>query len=201
MSDQINEGGTPPTAEEAARIAAVEARRLADRDRKREQRAREKRERESSPRYRESQIEESREKAAARRSQEQRNRAALIVSELTPPILPDEELEGSPGKSYWADFFIKELEPFIDEHQRAFVGDWERLYRELSLKEAGRRTLEFFGVEPFPLPAGSKLSGGYIVTPTTILNDFPKSDADSERIAVLKQLWDANRLAKKDWKP
>jgi hypothetical protein len=180
-------------------------RREYNRVKKAEQRQREKearqRELESSPGYREALTKENAEASARRQMKDRREREGLILSELTDPILPDEPLEGSEGKSYWLDYFLPELEIYIDEVRRFSCGDWEKFYRELSLTPVGRLVLQYYGVEPFPLPPDSKLSCGYIVTPTAHLIDFPRSDADSERIAALKQVWDAGRKARQGWKP
>ena len=192
-----------PQADADAERKAAE-RREYNRVKKAEQRQREKearqRELESSPGYREALTKENAEASARRQMKERREREGLILSELTPPILPDEELEGQPGKSYWLEYFVPELEIFIDKESR-FACGWEKFYRELSITVVGRLVLQYYGVEPFPLPPDSRLSGGYIKTPTTILADFPKSEADSERIAALKQVWDAGRKAREGWAP
>jgi hypothetical protein len=208
MEDQIkNEGGTPPTPEEAARIAAVEARRIADRDRKRDQRAREKLARESAPGFQKRLRDESEAEATRRQAYDRRQREILIVSELTLPISPDEELAETPGKSYWLDYFLPELEIFIAENQRASAGSWELFYYWLSETDAGRRVLEFYGVPPLAIPDVMLSDHKYYWTlvhqpnggPIPVFVNLTPEERDA--VAALKQVWDAGRKARQGWKP
>ena len=200
MEDQPNNGATPPTPEEAARIAAVDARRIADRDRKRVQRAREKAARESSPAFQKRIREESLAEITRRQAQERREREALIWGELTPPIQPDEPIEGT-GESYWK-WFLGELEIYIDEQARGAAGSWELFYYRLSETTAGNRVLEFFGVEPldtndgkFYLALVHQPSG----PPVPVFTNLTPEERDA--VTALHQVWHMNRKAKKDWKP
>jgi hypothetical protein len=208
MEDQIKtEGGTPPTPEEAARIAAVEARRIADRDRKRDQRAREKLARESTPGFQKRLRDESEAEATRRQTQERLGRESLILAELSQPISPDEELSEAPGKSYWLDYFLPELEIFITENQRASAGSWEQFYYRLSETEAGRRTLEFYGVPLLAIPdvilSDHKFHWALVHQPSggpipVFVNLTPE---ERDTVAALKQVWDAGRKARQGWKP
>ena len=204
MEDQIiNEGGTPPTPEEAARIAAVDARRIADRDRKREQRRREKLERESSSGFQKRLRDESEAEATRRQTQERHDREALIACELTPPILPDEELDGAPGKSYWLDYFLPELEIFIDEVRRFTCGNWNHFYYEMAINAAGRALLTYYNVETPEVTwkywphSWDKFYLAYKAAPIGGAYGFANM-AEDERAHIdsLKQVWDSARKAK-----
>jgi hypothetical protein len=213
MTDQIiDQGGTPPTAEETDRTAAIEARREADRLRKRAQRAREKEARQAeevTERIREARTEQAAQsqQATLEEERQRRLRAQHIVSELSE--LPRPDTVDEDGDSYWAVCVQPEIEIFLDEHQRASAGSWEQFLFELSASQAGRRVLEFYGVEPLDIPHGGRVSPGSPFFLTLVQQPsgppFPVfinlTPGERAAISALHEIWLATRQAKKDWKP
>jgi len=85
-----------------------------------------------------------------------RERIALIVSELTPPILPDEPLcdtndQDIPGTSWWA-YVLQNLDDYLTPLEKQM--DFERLYYSLANSIVGELILEYFGVPLPSLPRG-----------------------------------------------
>ena len=69
-----------------------------------------------------------------------RERIALIVSELTPPILPDEPLwgtndQGIPGTSWWA-YVLQNLDDYLTPLEKQM--DFERFYYSLTNSVVGQ---------------------------------------------------------------
>jgi hypothetical protein len=123
----------------------LDKKRREDRERKRAQRARE---RESKTRA--AQAQEARlaaEQASADAERIRQERIALIITELTPPVLPDEILED--GTSYWS-WVLDEVELYLAEFKHM---NFEQMYNRLSMCPEGRLILKYYGVEPLPAPS------------------------------------------------
>jgi flagellar biosynthesis GTPase FlhF len=139
------------TPEEQARIDAVaadraeedrkaEAKRIADRDRKRSERAVKKSKRDEASllaqarRHAEAQAED-----AERRKSEREN---LIISELTPPTDAESDTE-------YFQWFLGELDIFLFPFEQ--LKPFEKFFQHISASPAGRLVLKYFGVEPMDL--------------------------------------------------
>jgi hypothetical protein len=210
MDDQIiiDLGGTPPTPEGAdAERKAAEVREY-NRDRKRAQRAREKAAREAEEaleRLKEACIGPSPEELGAEQQRQRLWRDSLLIDELAQPIRPDTADED--GESYWATCVAPEIELFLDEHQRASGGLWEQFYYQLSETAAGKRVLEFFGVQPLDLSAPVTKEHKYYWVLIQQISGPPipvfvnMSQAKREAVTALHGVWLTNRAARKDWRP
>jgi hypothetical protein len=215
-----------PEAERLARVAVVEQKRLADdaeaereaaerreynRIKKAESRAREKAERqraiESAPGYHQKLAEVNIEAVTLRETQIRRGRDLMLAGELSAnPIQKDELID---GESYWASYVQPEIEIFIDEQERKACGSWEHFYFWMSSDEtrAGRKVLEFFGVEPLDL-SGMNADHKFYLTfvhnseggppVPTFVNLSPE---ERDAVIALHRVWQANRKAKEGRKP
>lgn len=211
--DLLNSARRKPAAERTPE--EVEAIRKYNRIRKQAQRAEEKearqKELESRPGYHQKMTKQREDEIARYKEWERQGNELTIVNELTEPILPDEPLDGEPGKSYWADFVMVLVEAFIAKH--GDPGVFPNFYNRMSLSEPGRAILKFYGVEPWE---SASLDRFYYFDPKTgetfAANDYRKSvvgcyhgvrmsDEEKERISGLKQKWEEGRKAREGWAP
>jgi hypothetical protein len=122
----------------------AEAKRIADRDRKRSKRAVKKSKRDEVSLL--AQARRDAEAQAEDAARIRREREALIVSEFTPPI---SETDGDvPG--YW-NWVLTNLDDFLAQFES---GSFERTYQHLSVSPAGRLALQYLGVAPMDCIAG-----------------------------------------------
>lgn len=143
----------------------IAERRIADRDRKRADRAAKKAKRDEVDQL----AQRRREADAAADDAERRRkeRAAMILCELTEPI------DESSDVDYW-NWFLGELETFLHPFEQ--LKPFEKSYQHLSASPAGQAVLRYFGVEPLDLTDCIADSGGiHSWTPVPASNDPKES--------------------------